>query len=174
MCSSDTNRKLHEPTRDTRRGGASLPTVPAFPNGSWKAFILNRFPGPGVHAVRPDTSISQRLEVSVALPGRRQLIPMMAIGSTEPWPLFSTLLFVSHPLSTDHGDEEYPSLSAVSLSAPSRWALVTSPSIVLRFYTVPGCVLMNTRVSRYNLYGGINGSGICSFGKARESILAGG
>lgn len=93
--------------------------------------MLNRFPGPGVHAVRPDISMSQRLEGSVALPGSRQLMPMMAIGSTDPWPSYSALLFVSRPLRTDHGDEEEPSLSVVSLSALSLLGLSLSLSIVL-------------------------------------------
>ena len=80
--------------------------------GSWNAFMLNRFPGPGVHAVRPETSMSHRLDVSVAFPPRRQLIPMMAMGSTGPllpWSL------ASRSLRRDH-EEETPSLPEPSLS----------------------------------------------------------
>lgn len=71
--------------------------------------MLNRLPGPGVHAVRPDTSMSQRLDVSVAVPGIRQLIPMTAIGSTEPdAPEVSCLLTTDHGVdgNGDEGNEE--------------------------------------------------------------------
>lgn len=86
-------------------------TVPAIlPEGSWNAFMLNRVPGPGVHAVRPDMSMSQRLDGSCALPPSRQLMPMIAIGSRGPFPTFSNK---SCSLNTDHGEWENPSLWGV-------------------------------------------------------------
>ena len=81
--------------------------------------MLKRFPGPGVHAVLPETSISQKDDVSVALPGSRQLMPMMAMGSTGPWPAASELL-PSCLLNTDHGvdvEKRDSSLPAVELLA---------------------------------------------------------
>lgn len=77
--------------------------------------MLNRFPGPGVHAVRPETSMSHRFDVSVALPPMRQLMPTMAMGSRGPL-LPSSV--VSCSLNTDHGDEEN-----ASLPEPLLWVL---------------------------------------------------
>jgi hypothetical protein len=109
-------------------------TVPAFvPDGSWNAFMLNRLPGPAVHPVRPDRSMSQRVEGLVALPGSRQLMPMMAIGSGGSelasswlmWSTWSSELFLLRSLSNDHSDEEW-SPSVVSFSALSLKALSVS------------------------------------------------
>jgi len=106
-------------------------TVPTFfPVGSLKASRLNRVPGPGVHAVRPETSISQRLDGSVAAPGNRQPIPMMAIGSRGP-PLSPRSIGL--PLSIDHGVDavDCSSLLAVSLPALSMGEQSVSLSIVI-------------------------------------------
>jgi hypothetical protein len=46
--------------------------------------MLKRFPGPGVQAVRPLLSSSQKLLRLLALPGNLQLMPIMAIGSGCP------------------------------------------------------------------------------------------
>ena len=86
--------------------------------------MLNRLPGPGVHAVRPDTSISQSAGMSVAVPGSRQLMPMMAIGSVGLCPAASgetprLLLLPTCLLRTDQGvemaDGEELSLSSATL-----------------------------------------------------------
>lgn len=95
-------------------------TVPFFtPVKSWNAFILKRLPGPGVHEVRPDFSISQRFVVSVALPERRQLIPIIAIGSTgsglDSEASSSSELFILRLLRSDHG-ESVPLLFGISFS----------------------------------------------------------
>lgn len=74
--------------------------------------MLNRFPGPGVHAVRPEMSMSHRLAVSVALPPKRQLMPTMAMGSTEPLRPWS---LASRSLNTDQENDE-PSLPDLSVS----------------------------------------------------------
>ena len=79
--------------------------------------MLNLFPGPGVHAVRPETSMSHRLDVSVALPPMRQLMPITAMGSKGPLLLSSVL---SCSLRTDHGDEENVSLPEPLLTVLDR------------------------------------------------------
>ena len=86
--------------------------------------MLKRLPGPGVHAVRPDTSMSQRAGMSVAVPGSRQLMPMMAIGSMGLCPAASgetprLLLLPPCLLRSDQGvemaDGEELSLSSATL-----------------------------------------------------------
>lgn len=79
--------------------------------------MLNLFPGPGVHAVRPETSMSHRFDRSVALPPIRQLMPITAMGSRRPL-LPSSV--VSWSLSTDHGDEENVSLPEPLLTVLDR------------------------------------------------------
>ena len=101
--------------------------------------MLKRLPGPGVHAVRPDTSISQSAGMSVAVPGSRQLMPMMAIGSMGPCPAASgetpRLLLLEPPclLTTDQGvemaDGEELSLDSATLLSRDMAGLCASWSM---------------------------------------------
>ena len=88
--------------------------------------MLKRLPGPGVQAVRLDTSMSQRLAGSCALPGSRQLMPMIAMGSRGP---LGGLSPPALSLRTDHGVEAELSLSGVTL--PVLAPLGLSESLIM-------------------------------------------
>lgn len=93
--------------------------------------MLNRFPGPGVHAVLPETSISQNADGSVALPGSRQLIPTIAMGSTEPWLTVSTGVPISCLLRTDHGVDGCDDSSLRPVSLPDLTGIPVVRSLIL-------------------------------------------